>query len=531
MTLSLSTAYEQVEKYCASVGDYPTDSMMHRLARFWWACRADLIMIRDVNGDTVPLHPNEAQARLHATMMGQAAAGKPVRVVILKSRKRGISTWVQALGVWLVAGWPNQQCKTLAHTSDATRDIFGIARHIAAHLQPAFPIKTGINQVECADHNSSYHCYSAGGEAVGAGGTPTLLHRSELAFWPNSTKDETDKSSGESVPYVPNTIIVDESTAKGRELFAQRFFDAQSDPEHPFEALFLPWWTNDDNRLLVEAPLTLDEDEQFIMRRAHAVGIELAHEALQWRRMKIKEIGLPDFRQQHPSTPEEAIMGSQGLIITGLRDCLIKPDQLPFNLEAMPTNERVGGIDFGYDPDPCVIGTGYYHERNLYITRIWRAFKALHAEQVRGLVPFHTYYCDPAGHSDIRNLADAASRAGVTCQVVRSPRRQFPKEDVVNTELKLVTRMIREQRLWITVGEDGKCPIGVAQLLLEADNYAWNEKTGRPDDTRNPGVWDHFDTLDMLRYLVMGVMQDDLVVKPKPRQPMMTRRQAMHEAM
>ena len=42
------------------------------------------------------------------------------------------------------------------------------------------------------------------------------------------------------------------------------------------------------------------------------------------------------------------------------------------------------------------------------------------------------------------------------------------------------------------------------QLILEGDNLAWDEKTGKPNMTRGE-AWGHFDTLKMLTYLVMGV--------------------------
>lgn len=476
--------------------------MPHKLARFWWACHAKLIWIRDVNGDTVPLIPNDAQAMLQAAMMLQAAAGKPIRVVILKGRKRGISTYVQALGVFLVSGWTGQQCKTLAHTSEATEEIFGIARHIAVHMSPAIPLDAGIRKVSCRETGSWYHCYTAGGEGVGAGGTPTLLHRSELALW-GTFKADADKTSGESVPYVPNTIIIDESTAEGRDLFYGRFCDA-GDAEHPFEPLFIAWYVNEDYAVPVEGPFVHDDDEKAILRRAHADGVEVSNEAFAWRRMKIREMGEGSFRQQHPSTPAEAVQGSKGLIFPNMRDALIH--ELPFDPQSVPWEDRVGGNDPGYSPDPCVFWTGFYRDGHLYLTDFWRKNETMAAERVEALHEGHTYYVDPPEHVEQRELRMAAERMGKRCRIVAAPRHKRPGEDCARVELLMVQQLLREGRLHVLYSV-------AAQLIVECDTLAWDEKTNKADDKRTPECG-HYDSIKALTYVVMGVLEREPV---KPR--------------
>jgi hypothetical protein len=63
------------------------------------------------------------------------------------------------------------------------------------------------------------------------------------------------------------------------------------------------------------------------------------------------------------------------------------------------------------------------------------------------------------------------------------------------------------------------------QLIYESDNLSWNSRTGLPDMVRDPqgaDGWGHFDTLDALRYLVLGVMP---TVEP---QPLFERRERRH---
>ena len=50
-----------------------------------------------------------------------------------------------------------------------------------------------------------------------------------------------------------------------------------------------------------------------------------------------------------------------------------------------------------------------------------------------------------------------------------------------------------------------KITAGAAErLLVEAEHLTWNEQTGQPDMRRGE-AWGHFDTLDALRYCVMGL--------------------------
>lgn len=514
----MTDARHQIREFCRRVeaGEFPLDSMMDKLAAFWKWVNAGFSRIRDVHGEIIRMHANDAQAMLHAAMMRQAAAGRPVRIVVLKGRKRGVSTWVQAFGVFLVAHWPNQQCKTLAHVTEATQEIFGIAKQVSREYESVVPLNPIQNRISHPTNGSWYHCYTAGGEGVGAGGTPTLLHRSELAFW-GTNKAETDRSSGDSVPYVPSTVIIDESTANGRDLFYQRFCDA-ADPDHPFDRVFIAWYVNEDCEVPIDGEFVLDDAEKTIIRRAHKDGIEVSNEALNWRRMKIREIGEGAFRQDYPSTPEEAVQGSRGLIVTGVRDCLVA--DLPFDPTRTTNAQRVGGIDFGYN-DPTVIWTGFYIDRVLWLIDYYRASESIADQWVAGIREGHTYYCDPAEVTDRQHLQLAAKRAGKRCTFLSAPRQKFPGEDPSVTEIKLLVELIRKDRFRVNVK-------AAAQLVVECDTLAWNEKTGKIDDRRTDECG-HYDSIKGATYAVMGVLYGDSF-KASPRREHVPSRSQMMRA-
>ena len=78
-------------------------SMIDRLCLFARWLATERCVIRDIHADLVPLVPNRAQRVLFAAMMEQASQGLPVRIVILKARKPGVSTFIQALYFFMCA--------------------------------------------------------------------------------------------------------------------------------------------------------------------------------------------------------------------------------------------------------------------------------------------------------------------------------------------------------------------------------------------------------------------------------------------
>jgi hypothetical protein len=236
------------------------------------------------------------------------------------------------------------------------------------------------------------------------------------------------------------------------------------------------------------------------------MGYELSDGQLEWRRRKIK--GMPGgeviFRQEYPSSPEEAVMGADGLIVRGLRDCLVT--ELPFDPELCGPDELVGGIDPGYQ-DPCVIWSGVYRDGTLWLIDYYRRTKGLAKHHVEGLLPGHTYYCDPPELDARMHLQDEARNRGLNCRFISAPRKRNAGEDTASAELRLVIDLVNAGRLRILMKI-------APQLICEADTFAWNEKTGKPNNDRNEIVG-HYDSIFALKYLVMGVYQRDRVLYPR----------------
>lgn len=497
-TIDLFVNYQQS-------GRLKKGSLLESLVLFYKWILTGQCIIRDIFANHVVLVPNKTQLVILATMMQQAFEDKPVRLVILKARKVGVSTFIQALFYFLSGLHDNKLAKTIGHEAGATQEIFDITRLIAESCDY---VESRVGQKGILFGNrSNYLCRTAGGHGVGAGGTPNYLHLSEFALW-QLKKDETDSTLTNSVPDINlDTIIAYESTARGREQFWFKF-DSASDPENPYEPIFIPWFFDEKCQVpykIDKENFEITEDENELIDRAREAGVYLSIEALQWRRDKIKSGGPEKFRQEYPSTPEEAVAASKGLILPGLRSCII--DNLPFNIDEMQGSERLGGIDYGYF-DPTVIISAIYHDQIVYIVSIYNDAQRLSEDHAKFLQENYTYSSDPSAVTEREELKKAARKLKILCRIIPSPRKHNPS-GIVKSELQAVRDLVRHGKLKIL----RTC---AHQLLVEADNYAWNPRTGEPDDKRTVEAG-HYDTLDALRYLVALAVNRKVDEKKKAR--------------
>lgn len=473
--------------------------MLRKLVNFYLWVKSGACLIRDISARLVSMVFREAQLRVLRKMMRQAARGKPVRVIVGKSRKTGISTLVQALFVFLSSIYPLQRAVTITHTGAATAEIFGIAVRVAKEWSARLPTEGvgGRKELFWNDVDSWYSSGTAGGVAVGAGGTPSALHLSEVAKWERN-KDETEMNATTAVPDVPESIIVYESTFVGRDLFWRRFDDARRGKTR-YEAEFIGWWMDPTLSADVPEGFSRTRTEKNIARIAAEDGVEITDSMLAWRRLKIAEIGESLFRQEYPSSPEEAIQATKGLILPMMRNALV--DEIPFDPNHIWPKDRVGGIDFGY-ADPTVIWSAFRFDSKIYVAQCWHGIETLAHEQVPGLIDQTTYYCDPSALAFRKELSRAAKIAGTKTTLVAAPRSKAPGEDIATAELRKVITAIESGRLLIVDTPSAQ----VDELLVETDTLSWDERTGKPDMERGDETH-HFDRIMALKYLVMGAFR------------------------
>lgn len=313
------------------------------------------LKIRTKDGEIVNLKLNEAQRRLLQRVNDQMQTEGKVRVIILKARQMGLSTAVGAYMYWWTSQRKAQKALVVTHHSDSTKALFDMTRRFYDNTPEALKPKTKYSsrkELNFDKLDSGYAVATAGGESVGRGETITVAHLSELAFWPKSTAKDILNGILQAIPNRPNTCVFVESTANG---VSGEFYDMWKgavDGTNGFIPVFLPWFIQDEYREPVPEGFERTPDEQ---EMADRLGLD--DEQLMFRRRKIAQNGIDLFRQEYPSTPEEAFL------TTGRP--VFNPDQLTVLQSKAPhggtkmgligerfVEDRRGELTVFHKPDP-----------------------------------------------------------------------------------------------------------------------------------------------------------------------------------
>lgn len=273
----------------------------------------------------------------------QRAADMPMRLIVLKARKLGCSTWVQAKFMQRVTQLEHQYALVIAHQRQAASVLADMARLmydrlpreeelgfgfsirpqlIAANDARASNRHMVLGDKMQASNASRYETGTAGAKGGGRAATPSMVHCSEAAHW-----EDPEYIVGllNAVPKRPETIVVIESTANGFNSFHDRWQRAVEGAEDPetggtYAHVFYGWHDNPYNRMEFVSDLARSRFERTVgdpdagdPDEISLIEDGLTLEQLYWRRTTISEEcdgKLENFHQEHPYTPEEAFIGS-----------------------------------------------------------------------------------------------------------------------------------------------------------------------------------------------------------------------------
>ena len=104
----------------------------------------NLLKITDKKGRMVPFRFNQAQKIAHAKIEDMKRRKGKVRVLILKARQQGISTYAEARAFWLATKSKHHNSFVLSHMDESTTNIFQmVARYYDNIDNPLFkpPLK------------------------------------------------------------------------------------------------------------------------------------------------------------------------------------------------------------------------------------------------------------------------------------------------------------------------------------------------------------------------------------------------------
>lgn len=283
----------------------------------YWAATCSTIREK-LTGRDIPFILNGPQRKILKILTEKLFNNKPVRAILLKARQYGGSTLIDQWEAWIqLFHRQNWNSVIATHEQDASRTIRNMYQLMADNhptdicevklrsfqgspTKKIVPSRGCTISVACIRNPESLRSNDI-----------KLAHLSEVGLWqdnPTIKGDDLAQSIIASVPNVPFTAIVLESTAKGIGTYFYRTWKLAVSGETAFVPIFVAWFeiamywerfVDEQSKIDFIHSMTAEELERW------SLGATL--EGLLWYRHKLSE--MPSafrMKQEFPSTPQEA---------------------------------------------------------------------------------------------------------------------------------------------------------------------------------------------------------------------------------
>ncbi|XPV77728.1 MAG: hypothetical protein ACNI27_07355 [Desulfovibrio sp.] len=260
------------------------------------------LKIRTKSGKIKRFKMNRAQRYAHDQIEKQRKALGYVRVIILKGRQQGMSTYVGGRFYHKTTHRKGWRTYILTHEGQATTNLFEMSKRYHDNCHPLLKPRTGRSSARELYFDlldSGYKVGTAGGKGSGRSQTAQCFHGSEVAFWPNAK--EHIAGAFQAVPLEEGTEIILESTANGLGNTFHELWQKAEAGDGDFIAIFVPWFWQDEYQRPVPDDFEITEEEEKY-QRLHGLSLE----QVVWMRAKIVEMGPVLFKQEYPATSAEA---------------------------------------------------------------------------------------------------------------------------------------------------------------------------------------------------------------------------------
>ena len=305
------------------------------------------LKIVNKDGELVRFKLNDGQIIVDNIIKDLEARNKPVRLIILKARQMGISTYTEGYIFKKTVTQTYKSSSIIAHLDEASQNLYNMYKNFYENMPEALkPMKKYLNSdlLEFANPSSDEDdvrrnpglkskvtIKTAKNAKSGRSQTIHYLHASEVAFWDDAKTLMTGLM--QTIPNKPNTAVILESTANGIGGYFYDVWDRAVKGENAFTPIFLPWFVDKGYQMEFETPeerqAFIDEVE-FVYKNDKGESIlteekelmnmvkkdwntDLTYEQLKWRRWCIANncnADIEQFQQEYPSTPEEAFIAS-----------------------------------------------------------------------------------------------------------------------------------------------------------------------------------------------------------------------------
>ena len=294
---------------------------------------AKCLRVRSKDGTIEPFIFNRVQRYAHDLIEKQKGQTGKVRVLILKGRQQGCSTYVGGRFYHRTSHSFGCQAFILTHALDATSNLYKMAQRFHANTPVAVRPQVSTNnskELIFGKLDSGYKVGTAENKSVGRSSTIQLFHGSEVAFWSNCS--EHAKGILQAIPDAPGTEVILESTANGVSNYFHEAWQKAEAGLSEYIAIFLPWYWQEEYIRSVDEEFTPTPEE---LELIELYG--LTNEQLAWRRNKIVELsvagvdGEKSFKQEYPCNSTEAfqLTGEDSYIDSALvshaRKCEAEP--------------------------------------------------------------------------------------------------------------------------------------------------------------------------------------------------------------
>ena len=198
-------------------------------------------------GELIPFKLNEVQQIMHSMMQRQLSEHNHVRMIVLKARRFGISTYVQGRYFRHAAMNHNKVVQITTHSKAATDVMFAMTRtmeqNLPLEIKPQLKY-SGRRDLHWGSEegglNSSYSLSTVGGREV-RGSKIDYLHCSEVASWSGGGEDYLLGLLNCVVQGFETEAVI-ESTAQGvGGVFHDMYWDA-AEGNSGWESVFFPWY-------------------------------------------------------------------------------------------------------------------------------------------------------------------------------------------------------------------------------------------------------------------------------------------------
>jgi len=276
------------------------------------------LSVQNKLGQLVPMEMGPAPRKLAAVIRKLRAAGKPVRIIVLKARQVWISTYVASRFWRDTTNRSGQHTLVLAQDDDTANNVFNYYLRFHEHYKPfrgliGIPERASDRADKLEYKNGSYiDFHTAKTTTIGRSRSLRRVHFSEFGFYGDNARALMGAVMS-AVPGDADTEVIVESTANGVGNEFHIMWERAVAGESEWVPFFFAWWEHPEYvRALDVAPdvfqRSLSETERKLKQ-----DYNLSLEQLNWRRWKIKNDLNGDedlFKQEFPSCPEEAFLSS-----------------------------------------------------------------------------------------------------------------------------------------------------------------------------------------------------------------------------